>query len=206
MAITHDALNRVGISLPPERFEDLVIEAVEQMRDVVAADPARDLTRAETEVLARGGFELDARDLGDHDPLARTVAEYAALLATSLTVEQAAKLLGVDPSRVRQRLAARTLYGIKTHRGWRLPTFQFEDSVGTLPGLEEVLPALDPDLHPISVYRWLVTPSPDLEIDGEAVSPTVWLRAGGTPRQAAEIAASLQPARDSCRSSRNRHL
>ncbi len=39
---------------------------------------------------------------------------------------EAARLLGVDPSRVRQRLGERTLYGVKTARGWRLPAFQFD--------------------------------------------------------------------------------
>jgi hypothetical protein len=38
------------------------------------------------------------------DPLSRSIVDYMALIETSLTVTEAARLLGVDVSRVRQRL------------------------------------------------------------------------------------------------------
>lgn len=191
MAITSQALHRVGVEVSPDRFEEMVLEAVEGLKEVYQADPRRELTPPEVQALQRGGFELEQRELGDTDPLARTAAEYAALLSTSLTVLEAAEALGVDTSRVRQRLAARTLYGIKVRSGWRLPFFQFEPSGGTFPGIEEVLPRLDPALHPVAVHRWLVTPTPDLEVEGESVSPLTWLRVGGNPRDAGVLAAGL---------------
>ncbi len=191
MTITAEALHRVGVEVSPDRFEAMVLEAVEGLREVYQADPRRELTPAEVQALQRGGFELEQQDLGDTDPLARTAAEYAALLATSRAVPESAEALGVDSSRVRQRLAARTLYGIKVRSGWKLPSFQFEPSGGTVPGIEEVLPRLDPALHPVAVHRWFVTPTPDLELEGESVSPLTWLRAGGSPRQVGELAAGL---------------
>ncbi len=189
--IARDALRRVGIEVSPDRFEEMVLEALGELRAVHSADPLRELTPSELQALRCGGFELELGDLGDNDPLARTAAEHAALLATSLTVPEAAEALGVDTSRIRQRLAARTLYGIRLRSGWRLPSFQFEPSSGTFPGIEDVLPRLDPDLHPVAVHRWLVTPTCDLEIEGQPASPLAWLRAGGHPSEVAELAADV---------------
>ena len=115
------------------------------------------------------------------------------LLATARPVAEAARLLGVDPSRVRQRLGERSLYGLKTPRGWRLPAFQFDlDQPDRLvPGIGGVLAALPPDLHPVAVYNWLTLPDPDLAWGDEPVSPLDWLRSGGDPAVVAALAADL---------------
>ena len=119
----------------------------------------------------------------------RTAAEYVAVLASSLTVSEAAQHLGVDGSRVRQRLAAHTLYGIKQPSGWRLPRFQFAHS-GLLPGFERVGPRLV-DIHPVSVVRWFNRPHGDLTLDDEPVSPRAWLELGLDPDRVAALADEL---------------
>lgn len=192
MALTRAELARIGLDVPPDQFERLVADVVRAMPAAGATrDPRRDLSAAEAAALERGGFDLasgtddDAAD----DPLARGAAAYAALVATALTPAQAAARLGVDPSRVRHRLAARTLYGVRTPHGWRLPRFQFDPASGRdLPGLGTVLAALDPDLHPLSVTRWFLHPDPDLVVDGAPVSPRDWLRQGRDPRAVAPLA------------------
>jgi hypothetical protein len=140
--------------------------------------------------LARGGFDLRPWPAERPSPLARTAAATAVLLAASLTVAEAATLLGVDPSRIRQRLAAGSLYGLKRADGWRLPRFQFADG-RLVPGIERVLPHLDRALHPLAVVRWFEQPDPDLEIDDAPVSPRAWLLAGGDPAPVATLAADL---------------
>ena len=187
-------LHARGLQVEPETMDRLVREALERLpRGLYRDDPQRDLTEEEAEALRDGGFALEGEDLGDGDPLARTAAEYAALVKSSLTTGAAAARLGVEPSRVRQRLTSRppTLYGIRIESGWRIPEFQFE-SDGLLSGWSEVVAALDPELHPISFYRWLTTPSSDLE-DGEGrrLSPRDWLRLGHQPSAVAELAAHL---------------
>src|SRR3990172_10209969 len=67
-------------------------------------DPRKLLAREQVELLERGGFELDRLDFGLEDPIARTAFEYAVLRATALTTREAAGRLGVNDSRVRQRL------------------------------------------------------------------------------------------------------
>ncbi len=183
--LSQEDLARVGLQLDPTAFEQLVAEAV---RAMPAAEPPgsalHDLTAAEVAVLEGGAFDLrpERPDERADSPLARGAAEYAALLATALTPAQVAHRLGLDVSRVRHRLAARTLYGIKTPDGWRLPVFQFNHFTGgVLPGIGAVLATLDPRIHPVSIQRWFLSPDPDLEIEGRMVSPRDWLLHGGAP-------------------------
>jgi len=189
MAISRKSLEQIGISLAPERFEALVLEAVSQFPPQ-PADATHDLTPAEAAAFERGGFVTVPAEYGEHDPLARTAAAYAALMATSLSAPEAARLLGVDDSRIRQRLAARTLYGIKVSDGWRLPAFQF-DGAAVVAGLSAVLPRLAPELHPIAVARFFATPAPELELEDTLLSPRDWLRSGHDPRVVAELADAL---------------
>jgi TIR domain len=191
--------NTVAWDLDSTELGDLVREAVESM-DSAHALPSADIgiPEAEKNALVRAGFDLKSRRRGGEDPLATTAAEYAALLQTSLTTQQAAERLGVQPSRIRQRLNSKpaSLLGIHTaSRGWRLPEFQFTSN-GALPGIELVIRALDPRLHAVSVYRWFHTPNPDLITEagaggGSPLSPIDWLRSGCDPSLPVELAAKL---------------
>jgi excisionase family DNA binding protein len=156
-------------------------------------DARAELAPEQVRLLERGGFELDRRSFGLEDPIARTAFEYAALCATALTTQRAAKRLGVNDSRVRQRLASGALYGIKSGDEWRLPAFQFARS-GLVPGIDRVLPRLPKGLSVVAVHRWFHTPNPDLEErggKGEALTPLQWLETGNDPDVVAELAAGL---------------
>ena len=110
-------------------------------------------------------------------------SKYVALLASALTTREAARLLEVSESRIRQRLSEGTLYGVKAGRENRLPAFQFEGG-GEVPGIAEVLTRMDRSVHPVAVLNWFALPNPDLYLDeGEArpVSPRHWLLSGGDP-------------------------
>jgi len=187
------ALERIGALVDPVDFDRLVAEALEQ---VVPArpllDPRRELSASEIAVLEQGGFELEPLSLDNAHPLIRSAAAYAALIGSSLSVAQTAARLHVEGSRVRQRLGERTLYGIKMRSGWRLPRFQFTDE-GTVPGIEVVLPRLDPTLHPLSVVGWFTTQSPDLTYgdDEVPVSALSWLMAGRSARTVSELASDV---------------
>ncbi len=131
-----------------------------------------------------------ARD--EESALARATAKYAALLETSLTTAEASKRLCVDPSRIRQRLADGTLYGIRSSEGWRLPAFQFHED-GLLPGLGDVLPQLDRHLHPVAVHNFFTQPNTDLQVEDldRKLSPREWLRAGYSSQLVADLAAGM---------------
>jgi hypothetical protein len=139
-----------------------------------------ELSAAETAALrAVGAFKEKAPVRAVNDPLIKSQAQYMALLEESLSAAEAAKLLRVDVSRVRQRLRERSLFGIEYEGSWRLPRFQFERRL-LIPGLAQVLKSLPADLFPLDIVDWFVLPDPDLQLDSDTVSlsPRDWLLSG----------------------------
>ncbi|HKI02615.1 MAG TPA: hypothetical protein VKK31_11590 [Thermoanaerobaculia bacterium] len=189
-------LHAHGIEVAPEDLDLLVKEAVSRLQLTLYRRNSRaDLTLAEAEALERGGFVLEPDGPDVADPLAETVAEYAALLKSSLSTSEAAKKLGVDPSRIRQRLTSSppTLYGIRIGTSWYIPEFQFGDG-GLVRGLGEIVGRLDPELHPVAIFRWFTNPNPDLSTDGpkgRSLSPRDWLRLGLPIPPVVELASNL---------------
>lgn len=178
----------------PDRDEVLVLVlssdsyVVQKLR---SSDEGGAFTESELAALEEGGADL-LHAPPDPSMAARAIHEYATLRSTAYSVEEAAALLRVNPSRIRQRLTSRppTLYGLKEAGAWRIPRFQFQQR-RLVPGIDRVIASLPPDLSPVAVARWFSVPSPDLELDDHPLSPIQWLQAGGDPRAAADLAASL---------------
>jgi hypothetical protein len=145
-----------------------------------AGSRASDLSAAEAAALRSvGAFKGETLIQVDNDPLIRSQAQYMALLEESLSAAEAAKLLHVDVSRVRQRLRERSLFGIEHEGSWRLPRFQFERRL-VIPGLAQILKALPHDLFPLDVIDWFLLPDSDLQLDSDTapLSPREWLLSG----------------------------
>jgi hypothetical protein len=139
-----------------------------------------DLSAAEAAALRSvGAFKDEAPIRPEDDPLIQSQAQYMALLEESLSATDAAKLLRVDVSRVRQRLRERSLFGVEYEGSWRLPRFQFERRL-VIPGLAQVLKSLPPELFPLDVVDWFVLPDSDLQLEGDVapLSPREWLLSG----------------------------
>lgn len=138
------------------------------------------LTAGEAQALESVGLST-AQWAGElsRDPLMRSIADYMALLETSLSTAETARYLKVDVSRIRQRLRERSLYGIDYDGERRLPRFQFERKQ-VVPGLREVLSALPEALNPLDVAEWFLSPNPDLEQEDRetGLSPREWLLKG----------------------------
>ena len=193
-ALSNDTafLHAHGIAVSPATLDKHLAAAVSQLQRTLYGESRDELTEPELRVLEAGGFDLDPREQEGADPLAQAVAEYAALLKTSLTTATVATRLGVDQSRIRQRLAERSIYGFRQESQWLIPAFQFvQDRL--LPGIGEVVSRLDPELHPITVMRWFLMPQPDLYVEAieQALSPRDWLRLGYPTGPLAELAARL---------------
>jgi hypothetical protein len=193
-ALMHEVqLNQLVHRAAPELGVDGLISLLGNAFAVIGAKsvaPHAHFTEAEIDELSQSGL---LRSKGADRPSrtsGRTATEFAVILTDSLSVPQAADLLEVDQSRIRQRLTERTLYGIKVGRAWRLPRFQFKDD-GQIRGLDQVLPQLPSTLHPVALQRWLSSPSSDLELDDEAVSPLEWLEATGDAATVVAIAHDL---------------
>ena len=190
----HD-LNEVGLS---------VAEVVSAAADFIRRHPSyRALSFANALSASEEGFLKRAGALGvgeeaDLDEFKATIKEsaleFAQMVASSWSSGQVAEHLDVSKSRVRQRTDAKTLYSINTPRGRVYPSWQFTEldnpnsksknkKIGiTIPGLEEVLPLLRDDAHPIGVQRFFLNPQCDLEDElcGKLVqfNPIDWLETG----------------------------
>jgi hypothetical protein len=151
----------------------------EPLRDhAVSPSVAGTLSAGEVSALEQVGLSAAPWAGEAHqDPLVVSVTDYMALLDTSFTTSDAAALLQVDVSRIRQRLRERSLFGIEYDGERRLPRFQFVRHL-VLPGLREVLATLPEALNPLDVAEWFLSPNPDLELGTGAVSPREWLLRG----------------------------
>jgi hypothetical protein len=174
-----EALARASLS-PSELRERLPEEPVGQQ-----------LTPAEVSELEEAGARSASA--------ATSTAVHADALAWQVTfalasydVAAVATRLGVDPTRVRQRLRERTLYGLRGEsRTWRLPRFQFDDAGHEVPHIGQVLRVLPPGLHPRAVEGFLNSPKPELMSDGEPHTPRDWLLSGGPADPVVALATSL---------------
>jgi hypothetical protein len=178
-----------------QRFAEIDAAVGEMLDSSVLSRESADanvLTADQESVLSSGDLDTSPLRAEEQAPLTQTALEFGGLLQASLSVEQAAGLLRVNASRIRQRLGGepRTLYGIKQGKTWRVPKFQFVGR-NLVPGMGQVLAALPRDLHPVAVQRWFTTPHPDLQSDAEeehTVAPIDWLKAGHSPDTIADLA------------------
>lgn len=169
--------------------EEELLSALDQLLgEHLVAEGSAGLTKGAQAVLER--VSPPPRRRAAASATAATVAESVKLLVTTRTVEQVASDLGVDPSRIRHRVADKTLYVLRVGRRLLLPTWQF-DGTAPLPFLGAVLTALPPDLHPLEVAGFMTNPQGDLEVRNRAVSPKRWLAGGGDPAPVIELAESL---------------
>lgn len=158
------------------------------------ADPgAAPLSTAESAFL-RTHAGLAAGEVLDADPAALVqdarraeVARMTGLLADSVGIAEAALLLGVDRSRISQRLSAGSLWSFRLGRGRRLPHWQFTVDGRSLPGLDTVVAAIPAELAPESLAGFMNTAQPELE----GRTPAAHLAGGGDPHPVAELVTGL---------------
>ena len=193
-ASAEELLRRKGIAMSVEEIFDLVLRKVIELPDIEES-PSFENPSPEIQQRLRGvGITLEPFE-SDDDPIAATITAYADLLASSLSTGEAAEVMGVNPSRIRQLLIASPpgLYGIKKGKrgSWRLPRFQFDDS-GLIRGIGDVLAVLNPDINPLEVATWFTAPSPDLVTEDDLrYSPIQWLQSGHSIDSVAEIAEDI---------------
>ncbi|GAB3267252.1 helix-turn-helix domain-containing protein [Arthrobacter pigmenti] len=146
------------------------------------------LTRDQEDILSQHGGVAPVRDSDvGRQMVASTQANLAEQIRSSISVEETATLLQIDPSRVRRWLRDLALYGFKFGAATRIPRWQFTSQGTPLPRLRAVLQALPNDLHPLEVAGFMTTADPDLTVRNEQVSPREWLEAGGNVEPILEL-------------------
>jgi hypothetical protein len=160
----------------------LVVDEVER-----AGEPGRVTLPSEEEKLW-ASMGADFTDTGAlRRAAARRTSAFVHLLERSIQGDVAmAERLGVDRSRVSQRLAERSLYAFELGEERCFPAWQLSGMPQH--SLRTVLGALDPGLHPLVVDHWFNTPNVDLPgPDDEPVTPVEWLATGGSPETLVEL-------------------
>jgi hypothetical protein len=166
-------------STAPEGLNAALRLVLDAMPTLLYGEPTDELTAEEQRVLKEGGVDLTK--VVNRDPVADTAVQFAAIIESSLTINEAARRIEKAESQVRQMIARRTLYSILLDNRRYVPLFQFRKSGGLLPNITKVNVALNADLHPVEVFEWYTQPDADLYLDDDieqTVSPIAWLLAG----------------------------
>jgi len=187
MPLNTAPLERAGFHISEEDLESMFSEVLAAVLPPYPSLDAREALPAdELAFLQRAGVALDELAPLPADvvpPEARSAGKLASILATALPVPEAAARLGIDASSLRHRIAVPSVYAVRANGAWKLPLFQFTDTLDAIiPGFGELAPALA-DLHPVDVFNWFTVPHVDLDIAGRRVSPRAWLLSGGTPKR-----------------------
>lgn len=168
---------RVGMSV------DELIGALER---TMTDQGTTSFTEAEINVLAAAHVDLAGPAEGSAGAELAGRAAAHRLVADALTIDEAADALSVTAGRVRQRLSAGELVGMRRADGQTvIPRWQISDG-RLVPGLNRLFGEA-PELHPLVVARFMTAPHPDLELDEQAVSPRDWLLTGGDVEPVIEL-------------------
>ncbi len=179
-----------GISSPDAISQALktVLDSIDPM---IHDDPVSGFTAHEQAVLREGGLRLE-RTPG-RDLVAEGAVRFAALVESSLTVDQAARRLKVTPGRVHQLLSSSELYSYRLDNKRLIPTFQFiKDKL--VPNISMVNKGLPSSMHALGIFNWYHLANPNLEIDAEdsvCITPLDWLTIGRDPKPLIELAQLL---------------
>lgn len=156
--------------------------------------PDRALTEGELEALRRVGM-LPCPTTQQRAARARRQSAYVFfdLFMTGLTVADAAAMLGVSTSRIRQRIRNRSLLKLSDGCESRLPALQFHEA-RELPGLRSILPAFPHAASVVEALSWLVTPNVDLPSDAPRtpISPRDYLIGTGDHATVIRLAGALR--------------
>lgn len=176
------------------RDPEIVPVMLHELRQIIAerAPRGRGLTDEQARYLVESG-DFTAEELAETE---RAVADGELALeernvrlgaiSRSLSATEAARRLGVDPSRVRHRQAKGLLYGVLIGGRRRYPEWQFVPGSGDpLPKLGQVIKAFPEDWQLATVESFMTTPKSALRApgdrNGERLTPVEWLLNGGDP-------------------------
>jgi hypothetical protein len=149
----------------------LVLERIEARAAMTLPSAERLLWEDAGASFKTGAIEQDA---------VNAATAFSDLLIRSIEGDsKVAVLLGVDRSRISQRVRDRSLYASSRSDTRYFQEWQFNDE-GTLRGLREVVTAMGEGLHPLVVDHWFTTTSVDLEIGDVPVSPSPGLPPAAT--------------------------
>lgn len=167
-------------------LQALIKTAAEQGRDYKLID-AIFLTL--TAVIAESGEDVLA-SYDSTSSMRRLRPEYRARIEAvidSLSDDEVADFLSIGTRQVRRRAQMNELYFFVVGKRRRYPAWQFDERLGTLPGLRGVVQEIPTDWGPERVRSFMTTLAPGLKVRGEPITPQTWLIVGLDPLRIAEL-------------------
>ncbi len=187
---TPDYLEARGIS-GPEAVSRALHRILGSMEPMVYDAPECGFSEHEQALLREGGLRLRLTDSADL--VAEGAVRFAALVESSLTVDEVAKQLGVTPGRVHQLVSSQALYSFRLDGKRLVPGFQIRDGK-PVPNITQVNKVLPKSMHPLGVFNWYHLENVDLFVDEEQAelrSPLAWLLEGRDPQSVTFMARHL---------------
>jgi hypothetical protein len=184
----------LGALLAKHRIDLTVDELLEELDSAFAAIPAAGtLSSTEVDFLRtqagpHAAAVIDAWSADDERQARARIAvrQLTSALSGSVSIKEAAAILGVDRSRVSRRITGKTLWAFDLQGSRRIPRWQLLGEE-LLPGLEVIVPAIPRDTTPAVLDAFMHTPQPDFDDR----TPIEHLAAGGDPTLVAGFIADL---------------
>jgi uncharacterized protein YidB (DUF937 family) len=183
----------LGALLAKHQIDLTVEEVLDELDTAFAAIPgASTLSATEVDFLRThagpGAAVIDAWS-ADNERQARAriaLRQLTSALSGSVSIKEAAAMLGVDRSRVSRRITGKALWAFDLQGSRRIPRWQFLGNE-LLPGLEVIVPAIPRGTTPAVLDVFMHTPQPDFDDR----TPIEHLAAGGDPALVAGFIADL---------------
>lgn len=184
----------LGALLAKYQIDLSVEEVLDELDSGFAAIPAAaTLSSTEVEFLRthaepHAAAVIDAWS-ADHERQARArtaVRQLSSAVSGSVSIKDAAAILGVHRSRVSRRISGNALWAFDLQGSRRIPRWQFLGEE-LLPGLDVIVPAIPRGTTPAVLEVFMHTAQPDFDDH----TPIEHLAAGGDPGLVAEFIADL---------------
>jgi hypothetical protein len=183
----------LGALLAKHQIDLTVEEVLDELDTAFAAIPgASTLSATEVDFLRThagpAAAVIDAWS-ADNERQARAriaLRQLTSALSGSVSIKEAAAMLGVDRSRVSRRITGKALWAFDLQGSRRIPRWQFLGNE-LLPGLEVIVPAIPRGTTPAVLDVFMHTPQPDFDDR----TPIEHLAAGGDPALVAGFIADL---------------
>ena len=166
---------------------DHVIEtAAEQGRDWKLVSAL--LTTMTAFIAERGADVLAPPD--PEDPRRRLRPEFRERIdavVDSLSDDETAAFLGIGTRQVRRRAHGGALYFFTVGKRRRYPAWQFDELLGVLPGLRDIVQAIPEDWTPERAQRFMAGLDAELKIADKPIAPRTWLVVGLDPTEIVDL-------------------
>lgn len=184
----------LGALLAKHQIDLTVDEVLDELDSAFAAMPwATTLSATEVDFLRlrvepQAASVIDAWSAGDERRTRARIAvrQLSSALSGSISIKEAAAMLGVDRSRVARRITGKTLWAFDLRGSRRIPRWQFLGDE-LLPGLDAIVRAIPRGITPAVLDVFMHTSQPDCD-DRTAIEH---LAGGGDPALVAGFIADL---------------